>query len=34
MVEGRAMVMDISLEEKATEIDKPWSPIEIARVND
>lgn len=34
MVEGRAMVVGISLEEKATEIDEPWSPIEIARVND
>jgi hypothetical protein len=34
MAEGRAMVMGISLEEKAMEIDKPWSPIEIARVND
>jgi mannose-6-phosphate isomerase-like protein (cupin superfamily) len=34
MTEGRAMVVGISLEEKAMEIDKPWSPIEIARVND
>jgi mannose-6-phosphate isomerase-like protein (cupin superfamily) len=34
MVEGRAVVTGISLEERARVIDKPWSPIEVARVND
>ncbi len=28
------MIAKINLEEKAAEIDKPWSPIDIARVND
>ena len=28
------MIAKINLEEKAAEIDKPWSPIDISRVND
>ncbi len=28
------MIAKINLEEKAAESDKPWSPIDIARVND
>jgi mannose-6-phosphate isomerase-like protein (cupin superfamily) len=32
--EGRAVVVGISLEERARAIDKPWSPVEVARVND
>lgn len=28
------MIRTISLEEKIKEIDKPWTPIEVARVND
>ena len=28
------MIAKINLEEKAAEIDKPWSPVDIARVND
>lgn len=28
------MISTISLEEKTKQIDKPWSPIEVARVND
>lgn len=32
--EGRAVVAGISLEERARVIEKPWSPLEIARVND
>jgi mannose-6-phosphate isomerase-like protein (cupin superfamily) len=28
------MIPVISLEDKVKEIDKPWSPIEVARVND
>ena len=31
---GRAAAVGINLEERAKEIDKPWSPLEIARVND
>jgi len=28
------MIAKINLDEKAAQIDKPWSPIDIARVND
>jgi mannose-6-phosphate isomerase-like protein (cupin superfamily) len=28
------MVVPINLEEKAEEIDQPWSPVDVARVND
>lgn len=28
------MITKVNLKEKAAEIDKPWSPIDIARVND
>lgn len=28
------MIAKVNLKEKAAEIDKPWSPIDIARVND
>lgn len=29
MGEGRAMVVGVNLEEKATEIDEPWSPLDL-----
>jgi mannose-6-phosphate isomerase-like protein (cupin superfamily) len=32
--EGTEMIPTINLEEKLGEIDKPWSPVEIARLND
>ena len=32
--ETKEMIPVINLEEKITLIDKPWSPIEVARVND
>lgn len=28
------MIPTINLEDKIKQIDKPWSPIEVARVND
>ncbi len=28
------MIPTINLEDKIEEIDKPWSPIDLARVND
>ena len=28
------MILTINLKDKIKEIDKPWSPIEVARVND
>jgi mannose-6-phosphate isomerase-like protein (cupin superfamily) len=28
------MVVPVNLEEKAKEIDQPWSPVDLARVND
>ena len=28
------MISTINLEDKVKEIDKPWSPVEVARVND
>jgi mannose-6-phosphate isomerase-like protein (cupin superfamily) len=34
MASGRAMVLGINLEEKVRQIDEPWSPVEVARVND
>lgn len=32
--EGVKMIPAINLEDKIKQIDKPWSPIEVARVND
>jgi mannose-6-phosphate isomerase-like protein (cupin superfamily) len=34
MTEGMKMMLSINLEDKIKEIDKPWSPIDVARVND
>jgi len=34
MTEERATVAGINLQERAKGIEKPWSPLEIARVND